>query len=156
MKVLGPISGFQAYGSRKGTGSPQEIWFCMPMGFDGRTATRQGETETPLSEGMNKTLCAPGTRRKEQRPHRRPAWVCLGVSGEGAGWCWPAAGFGHITVHAWDLLREVTIIFITSTLVWPQVNSRKGTPLHPSTETGVTFLLILTYVHVFCMCLYIN
>ena len=32
-----------------------------------------------------------------------------------------------IAVHAWDLLKEVTIIFITSTLVWPQVNNREGT-----------------------------
>ena len=81
-----------------------------------------------------------------------------GVSGEVLGRWWPAEALGAwtVAVHAWDLLREVTIIFITSTLVWPQVNSRKGTPLHPSTETGVTFLLILTYVHVFCMCLYIN
>ena len=40
------------------------------------------------------------------------------------GWWWPAAGLGalSVTVHAWDLLREVTIIFITSTTVWPQNN----------------------------------
>ena len=25
-----------------------------------------------------------------------------------------------VAVHAWDLLKEVTIIFITSTMVWPQ------------------------------------
>ena len=30
-------------------------------------------------------------------------------------------------MHAWDLLTEVTIIFITSTIVWPQVNNRDGT-----------------------------
>ena len=30
-------------------------------------------------------------------------------------------------VHAQDLLKEVTIIFITSTIVWPQVNNREGT-----------------------------
>ena len=49
---------------------------------------------------------------------------------------WPAAGLGAqtVAVHAWDLLREVTVIFITSTIVWPQVNSREGTQLHPSTE----------------------
>ena len=29
-----------------------------------------------------------------------------------------------VAVHAWDLLKKVTIIFITSTIVWPQVNSR--------------------------------
>ena len=29
-----------------------------------------------------------------------------------------------VAEHEWDLLKEVTIIFITSTIVWPQVNSR--------------------------------
>ena len=28
-----------------------------------------------------------------------------------------------MAVHAWDLLRGVTIVFITSTIVWLQVNS---------------------------------
>ena len=32
-----------------------------------------------------------------------------------------------IEVHASDPLREVTTIFNTSTIVWPQVKSRKGT-----------------------------
>ena len=27
-------------------------------------------------------------------------------------------------VHAWDFLKEVTIIFITSTIVWPQVKQQ--------------------------------
>ena len=60
---------------------------------------------------------------------------CPGVSGGGVGQWWPAAGLGalSVAVHAWDLLREVTIIFITSTIVWPQVNSREETQLHPST-----------------------
>ena len=36
---------------------------------------------------------------------------------------WPASGLGalSVAVTAWDLLKEVTIIFITSTVVWPQV-----------------------------------
>ena len=62
----------------------------------------------------------------------------LGVqeSGEGMGQWWPAAGLGAqtVAVHAWDLLREVTIMFITSTRVWPQVNGREGKQLHLSTE----------------------
>ena len=29
---------------------------------------------------------------------------------------------------------EVIFIFITSTIVWPQVNSKEGTQLHPSTD----------------------
>ena len=36
---------------------------------------------------------------------------------------WPAARLEALSaaVRAWDLLKEVTIIFITSTIVWPQV-----------------------------------
>ena len=39
------------------------------------------------------------------------------------GWQWPAEGLGALTivVCAWDLLKEVTIIFITATIVWPHV-----------------------------------
>ena len=68
---------------------------------------------------------------------------CLGVSGGGVGRWWPAAGLGAliVAVHARDLLREVTIIFITSTIVWPQVNGREGTQLHPSTENWIKDLL---------------
>ena len=46
-----------------------------------------------------------------------------------------------VAVHAWDLLKEVIIIFITSTIVWPQVNSREGTQLQPSTENWIKDLL---------------
>ena len=46
-----------------------------------------------------------------------------------------------VALHAWDLSREVTIIFITTTIVWPQVNSREGTQLHPSTENWIKDLL---------------
>ena len=48
------------------------------------------------------------------------------------GW-WPAAGFGALSVAAqtWDLLKEVVIIFITSTIVLPQVNNREGTQPYP-------------------------
>ena len=44
---------------------------------------------------------------------------CPGVSGGGVGGWWPAAGLGALSaaVHAWHLLREVTIIFIASTKV---------------------------------------
>ena len=46
-----------------------------------------------------------------------------------------------VVVCAWDLLKEVAIIFITSTIVWPQVNNREGTQLHPSTENWIKDLL---------------
>ena len=56
---------------------------------------------------------------------------------------WPAAGLGalSVAVPAWDLLREVAIIFITSTIVWHEVNSREGTQIHPSTENWIKDLL---------------
>ena len=45
------------------------------------------------------------------------------------GWQWPAAGLGAgtVAVHAWDLLKEVTVIFITSTIVWPEVATHSST-----------------------------
>ena len=53
-------------------------------------------------------------------------------------WWWPAAGLEalSVAVHTWDLLK-VTIIFITSTIVWPLANSRKGTQLQPSAENWI-------------------
>ena len=50
-------------------------------------------------------------------------------------------GQGLVGVHAWDLLREVTIILIPSTIVLPQVNIKKGTQLHPSIENWIKDLL---------------
>ena len=56
---------------------------------------------------------------------------------------WPAAGLGalSVAVYAWDLLKEVSITFITSTIVWPQVNNREGTQPHPTTENWIKDLL---------------
>ena len=36
---------------------------------------------------------------------------------------WPAAELGALSVAmcAWNFLKEVAIIFVTSTIVWPQV-----------------------------------
>ena len=57
----------------------------------------------------------------------------------------PAAGLGTLSaaVPAWDLLKEVAITFITSTLVWPEVNNKEGRQLHPSTENLIKDLLIM-------------
>ena len=64
---------------------------------------------------------------------------CPEVSSGGVGWQWPPAGLGalSVAVHAWDFLNEVTIIFITCTIVWPQINNREGTQPHPSTEDWI-------------------
>ena len=43
----------------------------------------------------------------------RLAQECPGVSGRGMGWWWPVAGLGPLSValHAWDLQKEVAVIF---------------------------------------------
>ena len=46
-----------------------------------------------------------------------------------------------VGVPAWDLWKEVTIIFITSIKAWPQLNSREGTQVHPSVENWIKDLL---------------
>ena len=56
---------------------------------------------------------------------------------------WPVAGLGALSgaAHAWDLLKEFTIIFITSTVVWTQVKQQEGTQPSPSTENWIKDLL---------------
>ena len=46
---------------------------------------------------------------------------------------WQAAGLGvmSVAVCAWDLLKEVTIIFTTPTIVWPQVKQQGGNTAPP-------------------------
>ena len=46
-----------------------------------------------------------------------------------------------VAMCTWDLLKEVAIIFITSIIVWPQVDKRKGTQPHPSRENWIKDLL---------------
>ena len=42
-----------------------------------------------------------------------------------------------VAVPAWDLLKKVAIIFITSTIVWPQISSREGTQLHSTYQKKI-------------------
>ena len=71
VKVLSPISGFPTWGSGNGMRNCKRIRFWSLAGFDCRTSTGLGETETPLLEGTHKVVCASGPRGKEQWPHRR-------------------------------------------------------------------------------------
>ena len=73
----------------------------------------------------------------------RLARECPGVSGRGVCPQWDPAGSGALSaaVRAGDLLKEVTIIFITATIVWPQVKKQGGTKPHPSTENWINNLL---------------
>ena len=91
-------------------------------------------------------MCAPGPRRKEQWPHKRLTQTCPWVSRSLWWRGWPAPGLGalKVAVCAWDPLKEVTFIFIISTIVWPQVNNREGTQPQPLTENWIKDLLSMT------------
>ena len=74
----------------------------------------------------------------------RVAYKCTGVSSRGEGQQWPAAaGSGELNtrMHAQDLLKDITIIFITPTIVWSMLNHREGTQPYPSTENWIKDLL---------------
>ena len=76
------------------------------------------------------------TQEKSSDPTRdrlRLSCECSGVSGGGVGQWWPAAGLGALSeaVPAQDLLKEVAIIFITSTIVWPQAKQQGGNTVPP-------------------------
>ena len=79
MKVLSPASGFPSRGSSKWTSNPQGIWAWSPAGLDCRISTGLGKTETPFLQDTGKAWCAPGTRGKEQWPHRRLSQTYLWV-----------------------------------------------------------------------------
>ena len=80
----------------------------------------------------------------------RLACECPGVSSGGVGWWWPAAGLGALSVaiHAWDLLKEVTIIFLTSTIVWPTIPSSKLSFLigHPKLQVLKMFPMTVSFL----------
>ena len=66
----------------------------------------------------------------------QPSWTEAWVSGG------LLQGQGHLVQQcAQDLLKEVTIIFITSTVVWTQVKQQEGTQPSPSTENWIKDLL---------------
>ena len=58
---------------------------------------------------------------------------CPGIPGGGVGRWWPAVGSGALSVaaHAQDFLKEVPVIFIISTIVWPQVKQQGGNTAPP-------------------------
>ena len=64
-----PHQASQAGGPARGNSQRIRLWRLA--GFDCRTLTGLGETETPLLEGTDKVVCTSGPRGKEQWPHRR-------------------------------------------------------------------------------------
>ena len=84
-----------------------------------------------LFEGTNRTLCAPDPGEGTVTPQQTDPDMCVSVQ-ESLVEVWVGSsllqGWGiSLAVHVWDLLKEDMIIFITSTIVWPQVINR-GAP----------------------------
>ena len=121
----------------------QQIWVWHTPSWRRSPLThhRAAKTYTGLGnrllEGTNRTSCAPEPRRNEQWPHRRLTQTCPcpGFSSGNAGQRGPAAGLGTVSVAmcAWDLFKEVTIILITSTIVWHLIKQQgeKTAPTPP-------------------------
>ena len=99
-----------------------------------------------LFEGTNSFLCTRTQGERSGDPTRdwsRLAHEYPGISSESMGQRWPAPGLQalSVAVHAWDILKEVAIIFISSTIVWPQVKQQGRNTALTSTENWINDLL---------------
>ena len=125
----------------RGSGCSRPRYGISPLG-GGHHQPRHRATRTYIGlgnrlwNGTDKTLCAPGPRRKQQWPHTGLTRTCPGVSR--SLWQRPGlvvaccrAGSLSAPVLAWHLLKEVSIIFITSTMIWPQVKQQGGNTALP-------------------------
>ena len=87
-----------------------------------------------MLEGHLQKLMPTRTQEKGAvTPQETDTHECPGVSSGSLGQQWPAAGLEALSAAglAWDLLKEVTIIFITSTIVWPEVKQKGGNTALP-------------------------
>ena len=81
----------------------------------------------------------PGERSSDPtRDWARLSCVCLGVSGGGVGWEWPAAGSGHCQQQSWEAQHAGIRTFggghryaITPTIVWPEAKLEGGSIAPP-------------------------
>ena len=115
-------------------------WRRSPLTHQRAARTYTGLGNTLGGHKQNLVHQDPGERSSEPtRDWPRLACECPGLPMGGVGRWWPAAGSGalSVAVHAWDLLKHIAIIFITSTIVWPQVNNREWTQPHSSTENWI-------------------
>ena len=101
--------------------------------------------EKILLEGTNRTLCTRTQEKGAVTPQETDPDLPVSVQespaeawvGGGLRQCWGQS----LAVCAWDLLKEITIIFFTYTTVWLQINSSEGTQLYPPTENWIKDLL---------------
>ena len=81
------------------------------MGFDCRTLTGLGETETPLLEGTHKLMCTSGHRGRAVTPGETEPDLPASVGGSpaevGSG-CGSPWGQGHWQQKFWEVLLGVS------------------------------------------------
>ena len=110
----------------------QQTWVWHKPSWRGSPLTphRASRTYTGLGnrllEGTNRSLCTPEPRRKEQRQQKRLTQACAGVSRCLQCWHGPVlaccrVGDTECSSAYTGPFEGGTIIFITSTIVWPQV-----------------------------------
>ena len=133
-KVLGRTIDFPTWGSGKGTENSQGILLWRPVRFDYRTYTGQGKQTLG---GHKQNLVPTRAQEKGAVTLQELIQTCLWVSRS----LWQKCGFAmaccrvgtlSAAMHAWDLWKEVAIIFITSTIVWFQIKQQRRThsPAH--------------------------
>ena len=115
----------------------QPSWMRSPLipPQSRRNLHRTGETD---SWGYKQNLVCTRTQKKgavilQESDPDLPRNECPGVSGRSVDWQWLEAGSGTLSaaVCAGDFLKEVAIIFITSTIVWSgQTTGREHSPAH--------------------------
>ena len=115
------------------------VWHKPLRGGAARIYTGLGNR---LLEGTNKTLCAPGPRRKEQWPHKRLTqtrpWLSRSLS-RGMGMQWPAAGLGapSAAVHDGTFWRRSPLSSLLPPKFGLRSNNREGTRPSPSIENWI-------------------
>ena len=88
-----------------------------------------------LLEGTNKTLCTRTQEKGAVTPQETDPDLPMSVQ-ESPAEAWVGGGllqgwYNACSSASWDLLKEVTIIFITSTIVWSQVKQQGGNTALP-------------------------
>ena len=122
-KVLGPTKYFPIQGSGKRTENLHRIWLWRPVWFDYRTYIGLGKQ---ILGGHRQNLVYTRTQKigavtpQETDPYY--LWVSRSLQqrcGSVVAWC--MVGVLSAKQYAWDLVKDVAIIFIACTIVWSHV-----------------------------------
>ena len=116
---------------------PPENLTLEASGIWWQNVHRNGETDSWRAQTKPFVHQEPGERSYvPTRDWARLGCECPGSCSRGVSRQWPAVGSGALNtiVSAYVLLKEVAIMVITPTIVWPQAKQQGGNTAHPSTE----------------------